>query len=238
MKRFAEKLIGVIIGLALVAGGALFVVTKIFNLEIPFTVDFWSVLACLIILLGILCIFKRGSRLFGLWAALIGVFVLNDQQGWVEIGLSFWPAVGSITVVIIGLAIIGGIFGIGKSTRAFVHLGGVSTTKAEPGSAGVNAVFSSHGANFDGVEFTGAEVTAVFGSAVLDLRGAVINQDCRIEVSTVFGGVEIFVPANVKLVVNSTPVFGGVDNQAPQVTDAPFTISIDASAVFGGVEIK
>ena len=60
-----------------------------------------------------------------------------------------------------------------------------------------------------------------------------------INASTTFGGIEIYVPSNVKIKIKSIPIFGGVDNKANTKTDEnSHTIYINSTAVFGGVEIK
>lgn len=50
---------------------------------------------------------------------------------------------------------------------------------------------------------------------------------------------EIFVPANVVVKVMSTPVLGGITNKAAAPTEVPcHTLYINATCVFGGVDIK
>ena len=70
-------------------------------------------------------------------------------------------------------------------------------------------------------------------------RRAQIDQDCLIEASAVFGGIDIYVPTNVNVKVSSDSVFGGVSNKAPYFRDANApTIYIKGSCMFGGVDIK
>ena len=92
---------------------------------------------------------------------------------------------------------------------------------------------------FDNEEFTGADLTAVFGGVKCDLRNAIINSDVVINTSSTFGGIEIYVPSNVKIKIKSMPIFGGVDNRANTKADEnSHTIYINSTAIFGGVEIK
>ncbi|MGN0383208.1 MAG: LiaF domain-containing protein, partial [Eubacterium sp.] len=82
-------------------------------------------------------------------------------------------------------------------------------------------------------------LTAIFGGVKCDLRNAIIDSDVVINTSSTFGGIEIYVPSNVKVKIKSTPIFGGVSNKANTKTDEnSHTIYINGIVVFGGVEIK
>ena len=91
--------------------------------------------------------------------------------------------------------------------------------------------------HYDGEVFEGAELTAVFGGIKCDLRNAVIDKDCAIQVSAIFGGIDILVPDNVNVKVSSNSIFGGVSNKTAVCQNAP-TIYISGTCMFGGVDIK
>ncbi|NLC48474.1 MAG: cell wall-active antibiotics response protein [Tenericutes bacterium] len=101
------------------------------------------------------------------------------------------------------------------------------------------ATFSSQNIIYDKEEFKGAEVNAIFGGVKLDLRKSIIKSDQVINVSAIFGGVDIFVPSNVNVKIKSTPIFGGVSDKTH--TDGKkenYTIYINAVSIFGGVDLK
>ena len=52
-----------------------------------------------------------------------------------------------------------------------------------------------------------------------------------------FGGIDILVPENVNVKLNSSCIFGGVSNKASVYENAP-TIYINGVCLFGGVDIK
>jgi hypothetical protein len=66
-----------------------------------------------------------------------------------------------------------------------------------------------------------------------------VDEDEEIDIRTVFGGVELYVPANVNVKVKSRSVFGGVGNHTfnREYQNIP-TLYIVASNVFGGVHVK
>ena len=91
--------------------------------------------------------------------------------------------------------------------------------------------------HFDGEIFESAELTAIFGGIECDLRRAVIEQDCAINVCAVFGGIDILVPDNVNVKLSATSIFGGSSNKKASQKDAP-TLYINGLCMFGGVEVK
>lgn len=82
-------------------------------------------------------------------------------------------------------------------------------------------------------------VLALFGGVELDLVGAVVAEDATIVLQAVFGGIDVIVPSHWRVEVISGVVFGRIGNrtdQDAQDDDAPLLL-IDATAVFGGIEI-
>lgn len=86
-------------------------------------------------------------------------------------------------------------------------------------------------------EFKGISIDAVFSNVELDLREAEIKKDQVINVSTLFSGVTILTNNNIKVIVKSDSLFGGVSNHIEEKDEAK-AIYINASCLFGGVEIK
>ena len=92
---------------------------------------------------------------------------------------------------------------------------------------------------FRGEAFHGARLDAFCGGIRMDLREAVITEDEEIDIHTFCGGIELFVPAHVNVLVKSRSFLGGVGNSTVHVPDkdAP-CLHIVASNFFGGVDIK
>ena len=92
---------------------------------------------------------------------------------------------------------------------------------------------------WNGEPFNGARMDATFGGLKVDLRGARVTEDEEIDIHTCFGGVELFVPADVNVVVKSRSFIGGVGNEARR-NAAPGTpcLHVVASNIIGGVSIK
>ena len=66
-----------------------------------------------------------------------------------------------------------------------------------------------------------------------------VKEDVVINATSVFGGIDIFAPDDVKVKIKSNSIFGGVSNKKDtDVTDKSKTIYINATCIFGGVEVK
>lgn len=100
------------------------------------------------------------------------------------------------------------------------------------------ATFGGQDLDFTGEDFKGCNLNAVFGGVKCNLKEAKIKENVVINASAIFGGITIFIPDNVNVKVNSVPVFGGVDNKIRNNKDNNKTIYINATCMFGGVEIK
>lgn len=87
-------------------------------------------------------------------------------------------------------------------------------------------------------KFLNGHLEAIFGSVYLDLRKAKLEKESTISASAIFGGIEIILPENVKVVVKRTAIFGGVQNKTLSSKDATKTLYIEAFALFGGVDLK
>ncbi len=104
-----------------------------------------------------------------------------------------------------------------------------------------SAVFSGRDIRVDNSEFSGADLSALFGGIDLNLKNAVIRRNVTIDVKAVFGGIDILMPSNVRVVVDVTPILGGVENgtRTPLGADENTpTVFIRGTCLFGGLEVK
>lgn len=86
----------------------------------------------------------------------------------------------------------------------------------------------------------GGSITSIFGGATVDLRQAHLNPTgASLSVFALFAGTEIIVPRGWHLKARGLPIFGGFDNKADaQAEPGTPTLKIEATAIFGGIEIK
>jgi len=104
-------------------------------------------------------------------------------------------------------------------------------------------VFSGRHQKLDLKEFRGGDITCVFGGIELDLSDAQLTEgEHRLEVTCVFGGVVLYLPIDWRVELHQSASFCGsfVDSRpAPSFAiDEKKLLVIDATAVFGGGEVK
>ena len=90
--------------------------------------------------------------------------------------------------------------------------------------------------------FKGGDIAAIFGGIELDLRDAHLAEEgALLNLTVAFGGIEVRVPNQWKVIVRGTPIFGGWDNKTSAPTDAPEdrpVLNVKCLAMFGGIDIN
>lgn len=224
-----KKTSNIIWGLVLVAAGVIFALNTFNITDIDVFFDGWWTL--FIIIPCAIGLFTEQEKVEHLVGLIVGVFLLLCCQDIFSFSM-LWKLIVPAIIVIIGIKlVIKGLFG-NKANEM------IKKMKSEGKDPRVGyAAFSSCNLNYDGEVFDGAELCATFGGVKCDLRGAVIVNDCAIQASAIFGGIDILVPDNVNVKVNFNSVFGGVSNKTTASANAP-TLYISGTCMFGGVEIK
>lgn len=224
-----KKISSVVWGIVLVAAGILFALNALNITDINIFFDGWWTL--FIIVPCAVGLFTERDKIGNIIGIAIGVFLLLCCRDILSFSM-LWKLIVPAIIVIIGLKLVlSGMFG----NKANTIIADMKKNGSEP-KVGC-AAFSGCDLNYDGESFDGAELTAVFGGVKCDLRNAVIEKDCAIQFSAVFGGIDILVSDNVNVKVNSTSIFGGVSNKTTQHDGVP-TVYVSGICMFGGVDIK
>jgi predicted membrane protein len=92
----------------------------------------------------------------------------------------------------------------------------------------------------DSQDFQGGEATAIMGGCELDLRKASIQQgEAVMNLFSVMGGIEIWVPEDWKVVLHGVPILGGFEDKThPTNAESNKRLVVRGYAVMGSVEIK
>ena len=150
-----------------------------------------------------------------------------------------------LVIVIIGASVIVGNIFDKKTDYPQVDGQGAQgpDTYGEPvyisqGNQQYSAVFSGEDYRFDN-GFAGGKFSAIFGGIKLDIRNADIVHNCVINANSIFGGMDIYVPQDVRVVVKSNSFLGGISDESNKnlPPDAK-TIFVNATNIFGGTDIK
>lgn len=224
-----NKVSKVLWGLVLIAAGVLFALNAMGITDVDIFFDGWWTLF-IIIPCGV-GLFTEREKTGNLLGLAVGVFLLLCCLDILSFSLA-WKLLLPVAIVIIGVKLVfAGLFGDkAKKLLTKVRLDGGNPKVA-------CAVFSGSDLDYAGEVFEGAELTAVFGGVECDLRNAIIDKDCAIRATAVFGGIDILVPENVGVKVSSHSLFGGVSKKSGVGKGEP-TIYISGICLFGGVDIE
>lgn len=228
LKGILWGLISILIGVA--------IILKI--LDIPFSLFFdgwWTLFIIVPCTVGLITEKSKGGNLIGI---LIGVGLLLAARDIISFG-TFIKLICPVALILIGLYI------IYRSVIRKSSQNDLTEEKAKPETEGssdseYSSIFSGEKINFDGKSFFGTRLNAIFGSVKCDLRGAYITQDVIVHTVAIFGNVELLLPANVRVSVDSSSIFlGDISNLTKNTADpsAP-TVTIRPVCILGSISVK
>lgn len=228
MKKLGNVLWGIIfIALGVIIGLNALEITDI-NL---FFDGWWTLFVIVPSFIGLIKDNDKMSDLIGLFIGIILFMCCQDLLSFDLIWKLMFPAI----LIIIGINFIFKDIFNKKMVDKIKEI-----NKGQKNSNEYTSTFSSQKITIDDEKFEGTTMNAIFGGIELDLRKAIIKKDVVINTTSIFGGVDIFVPSDVKVKINSTSIFGGVSDEDRKFTSTKkdITIYINATSIFGGVEIK
>lgn len=222
-----QKAKGILWGIAIIAVGILWGLNK--SNIIDFTIFFPGWWTLFIIVPSVIGLFKDRDKTASAIFLVIGLFLLiNANFDLKPIKVLILPAI----VVLIGIYIIVKNIKNNKEQPQFEQ------AIVNPNYQEYSATFAEQKYVFD-QQFLGGKFSATFGSINIDLSRAYIQPGTLIDARANFGGVEITVPQNIRVVIKSHGFFGGTSDKSNKNLpfDAP-TLYVDSSCLFGGVNIK
>lgn len=221
-------------GIFVIAFGVLILLRQL-AFPIPHFLVSWEMI---LILIGIVTLVRHRYKKMGGYI-LIGigcVFMIND----------FYPQAIEIRFVWPILLIIFGVSIFIKASRSRHISLKTEGTSIPTDTQNMDDYFDSV-AFFGGVNknvvsknFKGARISSIFGGTELNLTNADIHQQAIVDVSCVFGGINVIVPSNWKVQSDITSIFGGIDDKRHIGLideNSEKLLILKGSCVFGGVEI-
>lgn len=217
-------------GLLIILVGVLFLLANLGKLDIEEVFStYWPLI---IVFIGLWHLVAHNFRDVGFGVILIvigGFFMLVN---WDILEGSIWHYLWPLLVIAAGLWII---FKPGFRH----HKGEVPPLKEKD--LDVFTVFSGLKRRFESKDFRGGKATVLFGGIELDFtQAALADNKAAVELTVVFGGIDIWVPNDWEVVIDSSSIFGGVEDKHRTVTptEKKGTLFIKATAVFGGITVK
>ena len=216
-------------GLVFIIVGVVFGLNALDITNINIFFDGWWTL--FIIVPCFIGLFKNEDKSGNFIGLIIGICLLLGCQDILEFTL-IWKLIVPFILVMIGLSFI---FRDIFNRKVKENIKKLNKKESKE----YYACFSGQKLDFSKEEFTGCSLNAVFGGIECDLRNSIIKEDVVINANSIFGGITIYVPEGVNVKVSSTSIFGGVsDERKKKKKDEKYTIYVNATAMFGGVEIK
>ncbi|MBM3294179.1 MAG: hypothetical protein FJY82_06590 [Candidatus Aminicenantes bacterium] len=219
-------------GLVLIAVGVLFLFDQLGTLDFGDIIGtYWPVV---LILIGLSMFLGGGLRkpVGALIFILLGALFLLQNLDILEYSLwhYLWPA----AIILLGLWLI--------LKPSFRTKGGGQAPVIKESDLDVTCIFSGQERKVQSAQFKGGRMTAVFGGCEVDFGGAGLEGGkATVEATAVFGGVEIIVPRDWHVVLDGTPILGGVSDERRQPVssaEAKATLYVKGTAIFGGVSVK
>lgn len=225
-----KNLSSIVWGLVLIAAGVILGGNALgwFNVNLFFN-GWWTLFIIVPCTINLITDKNRLGPLIGL---LVGVALLLACQNVFSFDI-MWKLVLPIVIILIGLSLICKNLFSHKFNEKITELNKEFNKDEE-----IGAVFSKQDIDFDSKEFKGKNLSAVFGSVILDLRKAKIKDDVLINASAIFGSVEILVPDNIAVETKSNSIFGAVTNKKAESSKKGHTLYVNGMSLFGGIEIK
>lgn len=213
-------------------GAGLLIVGVGYLLDQLDVVEFGEILSTwwpmIIILIGVIQLATRSVPVgAGMIVILIGVFFQVNTLDLFDFNLSqfFWPA---LLIGVGGYLLItrsrskGPMINTDDRLSSFVAFGGVES-------------------KLESTAFQGGSAIALFGGSEIDLTHARLDPGgAELDLTAMFGGVEVTVPADWRVRMSGLPLFGALTNKTALKgtgdEDAP-ELRIRGFAAFGGVEV-
>ena len=236
----AEK---IIFALLLMGIGLIFLLNAFHVIELGEGVTFGSVLwPFLVACMGVMaCRSELNPISIGLF--LFGVYMLLFNLGIIPAQYKLtWAMAWPVALILIGVTILlhfflpkrkkeGGIFEVEKSDPVF-------DCTDESGFIRIDSAFTSQTKCVEtGAPFTGAKIDSSFGSLVLDLSQAEIQNGALIDADVSFGSLTVRLPAFVGANATCKTAFGGYDCP-PGNPDAEIKVSLNGDVSFGKIEVE
>jgi predicted membrane protein len=217
-----------LIGVFLVALGVLFLLENLGYADVEHYFDFWPLVLVAIGATKWVQARSNPARMAaGLWI-LVGVWLILYNVDLVPYAFwDLWPLV----LILVGVWVIWQT--MERSSRRESDVDPASTVSAL-------AIWSGADRKSSSTDFRGGELTAIMGGCELDLSQArIVEGEAVLDLFAFWGGIEIRVPRDWKVVSEVTAFMGAYEQSAdPAPADATQRLVLRGLAVMGAIEVK
>ena len=204
-----KKIENTVIGLILIIIGVIIGLNAFHITNIDLFFDGWWTF--FIIVPCFFGLFKDQDRTGNIIGLIVGIYLLLYCQGLINFQFA-WKLVFPVIFVLIGLKMIFKDTFNKKKPRQNIY---------------------------DNQLYIGGNYDVTFNGLILDLSKAYLNEETNIMISTLFGGVDLYLPDDVNIQIQSSNFLGGVDlHKRENKIENTKVIYLNARCIFGGINIK
>ena len=214
------------IGLTIITVGVLFLLDQLSG--IPFG-ESWPVI--LIVVGASNFLMTPRSWVISGGVAIAGAIFLLGTLNVLEVSMGIlWP------VLLLGLGVVI-LFGGGRKRSRKARKQRTDYAAGAP-DLNVSAFFSGGEHRSSDQVIRSGQVSAIFGTAEVDLRGTTLEGDAAsIEATALFGNLRLRVPNDWAVDVQTTNMFGSFESKRVQPADPKARLSVLATSTFGSIEL-
>ena len=229
---------GIVFSFAVIALGVLFLLDNMGIVSFHDVARYWPVILIALGVVRLVDSHGTASLVFGALLAGVGSLLLLDNLGifYFEWRL-FWPVV----LIGVGVLMLLRTHHRQQEWREWRQHAETPDAPPTPGTINLWAMFSGGERRIDAKDFRGGSIGAMFGGFEIDLRGATMaGPEATIDVSAMFGGVDIQIPETWVADVKGSALFGGfVDETVPPPPGQPAPrLIVTGYAMFGGITVS
>jgi len=218
-------------GILVVIVGA-FLLMRQMDVELPYYLfNIGPILIAIGIYIGVRSNFRNWT-----WAIVggFGLLILISKVVGFSIGQLIWPLI----IISVGLVLI---FKPKRDHDTWRNWGKMSEENTGNDFFDSTAIFGAIKKNIISKNFKGGDLTTIFGGADINLGQADINGQAVIDMTHIFGGSKIIVPADWTIKTDDVVcVFGGLDDKRRNLgpADPNKVLVLHGTCIFGGIDIK
>ena len=221
----------IVIGLALIAAGVLWILNILGVLTFEFsTKGWWALFIIVPCLFGLASDRDKVGPCIGIGIGVLLFLAARDVISW----NMMWQI--GLALMIIGFGVQMLLF---KSCRPQGVCELKTISRDGKDIRRIETSFGKQEINFKGEKFEGADVQTSFGALILDFHGAEIAEGAFLDLNVGFAGMTIIVPEDLAVQISVSSGFGGVnDSRRTKVNTGSPLLTITGKMGFGGVEIR
>lgn len=231
-KRQRDPASQLIVGVAVVIIGMVFLLDNLGWLDLDFTLHLWPTALIFFGILKVVQTRTTSGAVVGGALILVGSLILLKETGFIDIAWrSLWPLI----LIAAGLSV------MFKSTtgRSFFEPRADLLDKTSDDSViNITAIMGGFKRRITSPDFRGGEITTVMGGCDLDLRQSSINGEAVLNVFSMFGGITIKVPVDWTVVLDGTPIMGGFEEKTVPPPSPSKRLIVRGYAIMGGLEVR